>query len=227
VHNDAVIIVQARMESSRLPGKALMPLCGTPLIVHLLDRLETLPFRGPIAAVSAHTDSRPLIDYLEKHGTPVFAGDPENCYRRFLGALEKVSARALVRATADNPLIDTDAVRRGVDKLLAENLDYLWMENAPAGLGCDIFNVETFRSFARTSLTPKEAEHLVYIFRDRPRLRGGSVRCRFPEGAPRLRLTVDTEADYRRMSEIFERHRPGTSHRDLERLVREEMSRTP
>jgi len=222
---DSVIIVQARMESSRLPGKVMKELCGTPLIDHLLTRLSHIPCRGLKVAVSSHPASHVLVEYLSRKEYRVITGHPDNLYQRFLQALENEHPRSLVRVTADNPLTDTDAICRGVETLIDENLDYLWMDRIPVGCGCDIFKTDSFYGLSEEILSFPEKEHIVPIFRNRPHLTGKGLPCPYPENAGRLRLTVDTESDYRNMQRIFSEHCREGSSIDLPSLIHSEMQR--
>jgi len=157
---------------------------------------------------------------LKEHRFLFVTGHPTNVYDRFLKASAKSNARALVRVTADNPLVDLEAIQMGIEKLLNEDLDYLWMTGVPAGFGVDIFRMSRFRSFENTPLTDKEKEHLVTIFRDREELKGAPLHCDYPEGAGQLRFTVDTEEDYLNMERTFSKWYKKEQDFDLKSLVR-------
>lgn len=203
---DADLIVQARMESTRLPGKVLLPLAGKPLILHLLERLQTLPVRSLKIAVSEDPQSAILVKKLKSLGYVVVTGHPANVYQRFVTALEGTKSRAVIRVTADNPLTDADAIHKGTLKLIEEDLDYLWMENCPRGCGCDIFKTSSFLSFKDKTLTPDEKEHLVYLFRDKPEWKKAPYVCPFPPEASKLSYTIDTPEEYQEVDKLFKIH---------------------
>lgn len=224
--HDAIIVVQARMESTRLPGKVLKPLEGIPLIFHLLNRLQTIPCKDLITAVSNAEESVPLVNALLDGNYKIYQGHPLNVYERFMNAIRNTEAKAIVRITADNPLTDCDVIPKGIEKLNQNNLDYLWIDNSPCGLGCDIFKTETFKSFQNVNLTAEESEHLVPIFRNRPELKGGTVKSSFPENADKLRLTVDTLKDYQKMCDIFKKYFLPDHSLDLSVIVNDLLTQT-
>ena len=205
---DADLIVQARMESTRLPGKVLLPLSGKPLIRHLLERLSSLPVRNMKIAVSEDRQSVILVKKLREWGYTVVTGHATNVYQRFVTALQDSKAKAVIRVTADNPLTDADAIREGVLKLIQENLDYLWMDNCPKGCGCDIFKTSSFLSFKDKPLTPDEKEHLVYLFRNKPEWKKAPYVCPCPPDASQLCYTIDTPEDYEVMNKLFKNYPP-------------------
>ncbi|MBN2145355.1 MAG: NTP transferase domain-containing protein [Candidatus Aureabacteria bacterium] len=221
--NDSVIVVQARMESTRLPGKVLLPLAGKPLIFHLLERLSSIPCQGLCVAISDAKASDRLNEILVQKGYSVFRGHPTNVYLRFLNAVKKYSASVLVRVTADNPLTDCEAIKKGMQLIHEQDLDYVWMTHCPVGCGCDIFKMRTFLSFENASLTEEEKEHIVPIFRNRKELKGMPVSCGFPKEAEQLRLTVDTQDDYQQMDQLVNKYIQQGSL-ELDRVIREKIS---
>lgn len=216
---DAVIIVQARMESTRLPEKVLKLLAGKPLILQLLERLKTIPCKNLITAISNLPQSKPLETILKQNKYNIYKGHPTNVYQRFLKVLKNENAKAFVRVTADNPLTDIKAIKSGITKLIDENLDYLWMDNCPKGLGCDIFKTETFKSFGSVSLTDSEKEHVVPIFRNRPNLKGSSVIMPFNPAAKNLNFSIDTEEEYLQVKNIFERFYAAGKAFDINKII--------
>ena len=202
---DADLIVQARMESTRLPGKVLLPLSGKPLIRHLLERLSPLPVKTLKVAISEDARSTILVKKIREWGYTAVTGHASNVYQRFISALGDTDSRAVIRVTADNPLTDPEAIREGVLKLIQEDLDYVWMEHCPKGCGCDIFKTSSFLSFRDKNLTEEEKEHLVYLFRNKPEWKKAAYVCPFPQEASRLSFTVDTSEDYQAMEKLFSR----------------------
>lgn len=202
---DADLIIQARMESTRLPGKVLLPLSGKPLIRHLLERLSPLPVKTLKVAISEDARSTILVKKIREWGYTAVTGHASNVYQRFISALGDTDSRAVIRVTADNPLTDPEAIREGVLKLIQEDLDYVWMEHCPKGCGCDIFKTSSFLSFRDKNLTEEEKEHLVYLFRNKPEWKKAAYVCPFPQEASRLSFTVDTSEDYQAMEKLFSR----------------------
>ena len=222
---DADLIIQARMESTRLPGKVLLPLSGKPLIRHLLERLSPLPVKTLKVAISEDARSAILVKKVQEWGYTAVPGHASNVYQRFISALGDTDSRAVIRVTADNPLTDPEAIREGVLKLIQEDLDYVWMEHCPKGCGCDIFKTSSFLSFRDKNLTEEEKEHLVYLFRNKPEWKKAAYVCPFPQEASRLSFTVDTSEDYQAMEKLFSRC--GSSRGiSLPDLIRDSLAQT-
>ena len=222
---DADLIIQARMESTRLPGKVLLPLSGKPLIRHLLERLSPLPVKTLKVAISEDARSAILVIKVREWGYTAVPGHASNDYQRFISALGDTDSRAVIRVTADNPLTDPEAIREGVLKLIQEDLDYVWMEHCPKGCGCDIFKTSSFLSFRDKNLTEEEKEHLVYLFRNKPEWKKAAYVCPFPQEASRLSFTVDTSEDYQAMEKLFSRC--GSSRGiSLPDLIRDSLAQT-
>ncbi len=220
---DAVIFVQARMESTRLPGKVLKDLSGKPLIIQLMQRLSTLPVKHLVASISNADTSVPLLETLRDQGYQAFAGDPLNVYQRFVDTLQEYYAPCLIRVTADNPLTDCEAIKNGIIKLIKEDLDFLWMNNSPKGFGCDIFKTKTFLSFKNKELSELEKEHIVPIFRNRNYLKGEALDCSYPKGAENLNFSVDTYEEYLQMQKTFNKYYNEKYDLDLNQIVKDSL----
>lgn len=226
---DAVILVQARMESSRLFGKVIMPLKGKPLILRLLERLGRLPVKNIISAVSDDVQSEPLRKVLSENKMDFYAGDPLNVFKRFSDALESkyVRAKAIVRVTADNPLTDIVAIQEGVEKLIDGSYDYLWIENCPVGMGCDIFDYQRFMEISREDLSLAEQEHIIPAFQNRNFLKSGYVKTGFSAEAKKLSFTVDTITQFRELEQVYENYFHEDSGIDLKQLIADYLNKKP
>lgn len=218
---DAVVLVQARMESSRLFGKVIMPLKGKPLIIRLLERLSVLPVKKVICAISDDPQSGPLREVLDSYQYDYYAGDPLNVFKRFNDTIDekKLTAEVLVRVTADNPLTNTNAILKGIESLTSQNLDYLWIENCPVGMGCDIFNLKRFKEIAAEELTLIEQEHIIPAFQNRDYLNGGFVKTGFSTAAKKLSFTVDTVEQYLDLEKIYQKYYSREGTIDIDQLV--------
>src|SRR5688572_16969036 len=99
------VFIQARMSSSRFPGKVMVDLHGKPIIRHLIDQMQQVKGIDQIVVLTSHENSDDiLVDYLERSAQPVFRGDLENVYARFKQALQVYPCDFFVRLCADSPL---------------------------------------------------------------------------------------------------------------------------
>ncbi len=230
-----VAISQARMTSTRLPGKVLLEAAGKPLLVHHLERLARS--RGLDAVVLATTGNAtddPLVACAAALGVPVFRGDEQDVLGRFAGAAAMAGADIVVRVTADCPLIDPALVDALVDAFLAGRgevppLDYRSIDSTryPRGLDAEIFMRAALDEAAANALDPAEREHVTpYIYRRPDRFRLGP-----PLGPPpsppgdgvEQRWCVDEPADFelvRRLLEALYPTNPAFGWRDCCELLR-------
>ena len=136
--SDAIVILQARMASRRLPGKALARLGARSVLAHCLERLRV----GAAAPVMLATTSNPEDDLLEAEaaglGVPVFRGSDRDVLGRFVAAAGSVGARLVVRATADNPAVDIDAPSRVLSAIRSSGADHVSERGLPYGAAVEV-----------------------------------------------------------------------------------------
>ena len=164
-----VIIVQARMTSTRLPGKILMDLAGRPLLEQQLRRLQRCGHADEImVATTTNRDDDPIVDLVKKLGMSWFRGSENDVLSRYLGAARQARADLVVRITSDCPLIDP-ALTDHVIRSLCENASrYDYAANCldrtyPRGLDTEAFFFDTLLRLDRMTLDPKLREHATYL----------------------------------------------------------------
>lgn len=152
------IIVQARMSSSRFPGKSLENIGGKPLIYYVLKRLE---FTGlpVIVCTSDHTSDDPLCNYLQSQNFNYYRGSLDNVLDRYINASEEYEIERIVRVTGDNPLVDIDYLRQSLP--LLERFDYvdgIYPEGLIKGTGFEFVNLSELKHIA--SDLEEDREHV-------------------------------------------------------------------
>ncbi len=185
-----VAIVQARMGSTRLPGKVMREVGGEPLIGHLLDRLERCTSLDAVV-VAIPTGDEPLLGYLKERGAAIYEGSEEDVLERYVGAAKESGADVVVRITSDCPLIDPVLVDRVVRFFLAGNFDYAsnsLERGFPRGLDVEVMSREALERAHVEAKGGDEREHVtLYLYRHPEQFRLGSFE---------RRLTVDTMEDF-------------------------------
>jgi spore coat polysaccharide biosynthesis protein SpsF len=210
------VVVQARMGSTRLPGKVLRPLAGRPLLAHLLQRLGHCRSADVVVvATSDRPADRAVAELAEAEGAVAFAGAEHDVLARYLGAAEAVGADELVRVTGDCPLIEPGVVDAAVALRRAEQADYVSAGSAgglPRGLDCETFTLDALRRADRLDTDPASREHVTLAIFHRPEAFTTLLWPAPPElHRPGWRLCVDEEADLRLVQTIYQRlWRPGT-----------------
>ena len=147
------IITQARMTSSRLPGKVLLEAGGRSMLAHHLERLRPGGERV-IVATTVNAVDDPLVETATAHGAGVFRGDENDVLARFVGAAEAEDIDVIVRVTSDCPLIDPALIRRGIDKFLELDEPLAHVSNVlkrtyPRGFDFEVFSAAALRDAAR------------------------------------------------------------------------------
>jgi spore coat polysaccharide biosynthesis protein SpsF len=209
VRQSVVAIVQARMGSTRLPGKTLADISGKPLLAHILQRVQSCRTVGKVV-VATTTDAAdlPIVECSRQCGAATYAGSPEDVLDRYYQAARIAEARIVVRVTADDPFKDPVVIDEITGRLLAEpSLDYAsntLEPTYPEGLDVEAFTFAALERAWKESSLPSDREHVTpYIWRNPEKFRLLSVR-RSPN-LSHLRWTIDYEQDLRFTREVYAR----------------------
>jgi spore coat polysaccharide biosynthesis protein SpsF len=205
-----VAVIQARMGSSRLPGKVLMDLGGRPMLSRQIERLRRCPALEEIViATTREAIDDPLVDLAARESLRVCRGSETDVLARYRQAAEECGADLVVRVTGDCPLLDPEAVGAVVTELERNAGVWDYASNIvertyPRGLDAEAFFMDTLRRMDRLARSPAAREHVThFLLRERPELFAvGSIKDR--EDNSDLRWTVDTPEDLRAVRSIFQ-----------------------
>lgn len=199
-----VCVTQARMTSSRLPGKILMDAAGKPLLQRHLERLSACARVDQVAlATTTNAADDPAAELAERLGVFVFRGSEHDVLGRFAGCVEAIGGETVIRVTADCPLIDPALIDALVDRFAAGReetppTDYASIDvsSLPRGLDAEIFTVAALRAAAAEGTEPFEREHVTpFIYRRPDRFRLGPPLGVDDPPPPGYRWCVDEAAD--------------------------------
>ena len=215
-------IVQARMGSTRLPGKVLSDVGGVPMLRRLLDRLKSTECIDEIVvATTTNSEDDVLEDWLLSAGVPCFRGDSENVLARFVGATEGREVDLVLRITADDPLKDPGLISSLVNVMKSDStLDYAsntieptW----PEGLDIEVIRLHALLRAHREAVLKSDREHVTTYIWKRPReFKLHSMV--WSRNLAHWRLTVDKPADLELIRRIFH-HFADWPLVDYERIV--------
>src|SRR5262249_24324527 len=155
-----VAIIQARMGSTRLPGKVMMEIAGRPLLVYLVEHISRA--RSLDAIVVATTTSprdNIIIEECERRGITSFRGSEPDVLARYVSAAAASSAGIVVGVTADNPFTDPDSIDRVVETLASGNADYAIENGLPVGVTGEALTLEALTYIDSAANTPRLREH--------------------------------------------------------------------
>lgn len=198
------IFLQARLNSSRLPRKALLKLGELTLLEWAMRAL--CPVTAQVRAVLTDKESLPELEPLaEKWGWKVFSGDPENVLMRFVAASEAFGTDVILRATGDNPWVSADIAERNLSKLTEGGWDLYALAYSPLGTGTEAVRADALAEALSGNPDVYEREHVTpFLYRRPQRFRFARPSVPpfryYPEG----RVTVDTEQDFFLLSKILE-----------------------
>jgi spore coat polysaccharide biosynthesis protein SpsF len=201
-------ILQARMTSSRLPGKVMAPVLGEPMIGRQVERLRRARRIDMLmVATSVDPSDDPLAAYCEGLGLAVYRGPLDDVLERYRGALERLpGAQAVVRLTADCPLTDPELIDKVIDHHFEAGADYtsntLGTRTYPHGLDAEVIRPEVLVQAADLAADPYEREHVTpYIYRRPETYRLAGVARH--ESLAALRWTVDMPEDMAFVRDVY------------------------
>lgn len=199
------VVLQARMGSSRLPGKVLMPIGGEPLLAHIFDRMTLL--RHPVGFILATSDlSRDdMVEaFCREHGVECFRGSEQDVLERYYVCAARHGFDHIIRLTGDNPFVDVEELDRLIDLHLGTRADYSHsFDTLPVGCGAEIFTFEALEKSYLLGTKTNHREHVNEYIQENPNLfRIASLDVPPGKNRPDLRLTVDTDEDYHRACHI-------------------------
>ncbi|MBT9614052.1 MAG: glycosyltransferase family protein [Burkholderiales bacterium] len=201
-----VAIIQARMSSSRLPGKVLMPLAGKPVLEHVVRRIRACKTitKVVVATSTEHTDDA-IQAWCEKEEVSHYRGSLDDVLDRYYQAAKTYQADVVVRITADCPALDPTIVDEVVTGFLAGGYDYYGLSGEfPDGLDCTVFSFAALERAWREAKLKSEREHVGPYIEKHPELFKTGGLKKF-EGLSHHRWTLDEPRDYEFLQAIFAR----------------------
>src|SRR6201992_1337902 len=199
-HIRVVAVIQARMGSTRLPGKVLRPVAGKPLIWHIVHRLRGFRLLEDIAVATAiNPADEAIVEWCNQEGVIVVRGPEDDVLARYARAAEKLDADIIVRVSSDAPFIDAGFVDHLIATLIEQDGDYVLLEEGAetAHVGVDPFSRRALdRLMMDAAHDPAAKEHVTGYFKLNP----GFVKLVRATPYPPLarkggRLTIDTPDD--------------------------------
>ncbi len=193
-----VAIIQARMGSTRRPGKVLADIAGQPMLERVVKRVQSIEgLQEVLVATTGLPRDEPVLEECQRMGVPAFRGSENDVLDRYWRASQAYAADGVVRISADCPLIDPGESSRVVESFLDERPDFAANDLTPSyplGLGTEIMTAAALETAWREAQLPYERQHVApYIYQHPGRFRLVNVAA--PSDYSHLRWTVDTPED--------------------------------
>ncbi len=203
-----IVVLQARLGSTRLPAKVIADVCGKPLLARVVERARAIPgVDDVILATTNLPDDRKLVALAKEWGLAAFAGSPEDVLDRYYQTAREFPADVLVRVTADCPLLDPEVSGRVVARFRQGDVEYVSNAHPPTfpdGLDTEVFSFATLERAWKEAGLKSEREHVTpYIWKHPDRFRVANVTNEIDLSAHRW--TVDEPADLTLVRRIYER----------------------
>lgn len=207
-------IIQARMGSTRLPGKVLKKILDQPLLSYEIERLRNSQLLDEIiVATTVSSDDDPIVDFCQEVGVLCFRGSEEDVLSRYFEAALQYSCEVIVRLTADCPLIDPQIVDQVIKCYLKSDprVDYVsnvLQRTYPRGMDTEVFSFASLEMAHNMAVAQEEREHVTLFMYRNPQLctlKGVENEVDWSK----YRLTVDEKDDFLLIKEILETLYPG------------------
>lgn len=203
-----VVIIQARMGSTRLPGKVLKTLADKTVLAHVIERAQAFQNVQEILVATTHgCQDDPIVEEAERLGVIVYRGSESDVLSRYYEAALQTKADTVIRITSDCPLIDPEVSSFIIREYLEnEKCDYVsntLQRTYPRGLDTEVFSYSSLEAAHRETRESHDREHVTpYIYNNRDRFFCRSVVCQ--DGTPEYRWTLDTPEDWELIRRIYE-----------------------
>jgi spore coat polysaccharide biosynthesis protein SpsF len=206
--DNIVAIIQARMCSTRLPGKVMKDISGKPMLWHVIYRVKYSKLINKIVVATSTNKEDDIIENFCKENRILFyRGDEEDVLKRYYEAAKIYNGNKIVRITSDCPLIDPEIVDIVIKEHLKDGVDYTsnTIERTfPRGLDTEVFNFETLERANEMAKEKYQREHVTIFIYENPHLFKIKNVRNFKD-LSHLRWTVDEEKDLIFVREIYKR----------------------
>ena len=200
------IIIQARMTSTRLPSKVMLPLCKKTVLEVMLDRLKEFQDDIIIATTDDGTEA-PIVELCKSLQIDYFQGDTDDVLARYYHAARRFGAdeeTLIVRCTSDCPLIDADIVKNSIEFFKNSDAQYVCAcqeSGFPRGMDTEVFSFKHLQEAYENAISEHHKEHVTPYVKE-------NVKCacyQNPQDHSKYRLTLDEADDYKAIKELYKK----------------------
>lgn len=204
-----VATIEARMTSSRLPGKVILPLAGKPALERMIERVKRSRYVDEVVvATTINAADDCLEDLAKRLGVGCYRGSELDVLDRVLKAAQKFSADIIVELTGDCPLMDWRLVDRGIEDFFATGVDYSANDlktTYPIGFDVQVFPTAVLAEVSNLTNDPIDRVHVSYYIYSHPdKFKVHNWEAEADSLGPEFRVTLDEQADYELIKIIFD-----------------------
>lgn len=199
------IIIQARMGSSRLPGKILKEILGKPVLWHVINRVSKSKYIDDvIVATTNNLEDNVVETYCIDNNIKYFRGSEDDVLDRYYKCAKKYSCKNIVRITSDCPLHDALVIDKVIEKYLSEEYDYVsntFEYTYPDGLDVEVFSFNILEEAWEISIYSSEREHVTPFIKNNDKYK--KINVISDKKYPVYRLTLDSIEDYELINKVY------------------------
>jgi len=200
------VIIQARMGSTRLPGKVMLEILGKPVLWHVINRVSRAKLiSGVIVATTTKKEDDVIADFCKKNGIPVYRGSEDDVLDRYYQCAKQYNIRDIVRITADCPLHDPNIIDLVIKEYLKGGYDYVSntiQYTFPEGVDVEVFSFKVLEEAWRHAKLPSEREHVTTYILKNEKFKKKNVTA--SKKYPLYHLSLDRPEDYIFITKIYE-----------------------
>lgn len=195
----AAAIIQVRISSTRLPSKAMLELCGRPMIIHVIERAKSIKgVNTVILATGSGKENLSLIDLASRCGIESFAGSEDDVLERYYLASKDLDCDYVIRITGDNPFTDHESASNALKYAYENSADHCTTAGIPLGTGVEIIKKSALAKAYIEGKEPHHREHVTPYIKEHPELfKIIRYQSKLSNTFTDLRLTVDTAEDFK------------------------------
>ncbi len=200
-------IIQARLSSSRLPGKVLLKIKNKHIIEHIYRNLEKSKFIDKVViATSNHKSDRKLVNFCKKNKLKIHTGSLNNVLKRFMDVLKIYNPEYVVRVTADSPIIDLkilDFYIRNMKKFKSDC--FFFSHNSSLLKGYDVYSFKLLKIVNKFSNNKKDKEHVGSFYIKKNLTKFNTLRIDIPKifRTSKFKISIDTKTDYENIKNLI------------------------
>lgn len=222
-------VIQARLDSNRLPGKVMKEVNGIPILGYIISRIKRIEgLYNVILATTYRTSDEPLVKYATEQGLIIHQGKVNDVAHRFLCCAEKFSSDYLVRINADSPFLDPDLISKGIRYCYNNKVDLVTNtvgRTFPYGITVEIFSAEALRN-SYSFMEKDDREHVTSYFYKHLENFNVIVMTSRLKKIRKAHMVIDTESDLKIFKNVIKRLGDGAinlSYQKIAKIYLQEM----
>jgi len=217
-------IIQARMGSTRLPGKIMYNVCGESLLSLMIKRIKNAKKLDKIIiATTNNPNDDVIVNFCKSNKIDFFRGSEHDVLSRYYETAKKFQSNIIIRLTSDTPLLDPKTIDSVVEQYEKNNYDYVsnqfpFPRTYPDGTNVEVFSFNLLKEMYEKAKNPSDREHVTTFVSMQPKL-FKIFRVDYPKDISKYRFNLDYDVDYQLIKKVYEEFYSTNPHFTLEDII--------